>query len=203
MEIKDKGQGKIFENPILETITKGHAYVPITMHYVISTSLLVYSFFVFNLPALNLIIFFAGGVLFWSFFEYIAHRYIFHMDTATKIREKIQYTFHGVHHEYPRDTDRVVMPPVPSFLIGVSIVVIIRLVFGINGFAIAAGFLSGYASYALIHYSIHTRIPPKNFLGKMWMHHSYHHYKNDEQAYGVSTPIWDYIFRTMPKSYRK
>ena len=202
MEIKSKGQGKIFNNSILEKLTKGHAFVPITMHYLISVSLLIYSFTVIEVPLLSIAVYFIAGILSWSLFEYIAHRYIFHMDTATKLREKIQYAFHGVHHEYPRDTDRVVMPPVPSFIIGVVIITIFRLLFGISGFSIVAGFLSGYASYALIHYTIHTRIPPKNFTGKLWMHHSYHHYKNDEKAFGVSTPLWDYVFGTMPKTYR-
>lgn len=203
MQIKNDGQGQLFNNPILERLTKGHAYVPITMHFTISAGLLIYSFIVYGINPLMLVMYFFGGLLFWTLFEYLAHRYIFHMDTTTRVREKIQYTFHGVHHEYPRDRDRVVMPPFPSFLIGAAIIIVIRLIFGMPGFAIAAGFLTGYAFYALIHYSIHTRIPPKNFTGKLWMHHSYHHYKNDKKAYGVSTPLWDYVFGTMPKSYRK
>lgn len=203
MEIKNTGQGKIFNNVILEKLTKGHAFVPITMHYLIASTLLIYSFIAYGLSLSSILINFFAGLLIWTLFEYLAHRYIFHMDTTTKIREKIQYTFHGVHHEYPRDTQRVVMPPLPSLIIGIVIITIFRLVLGIPGFAVVAGFLAGYASYALIHYSIHTRIPPKNAMGKLWMHHSYHHYKNDAQAYGVSSPLWDYIFRTMPKSYRK
>lgn len=203
MQIKNDGQGQIFNHPILEKLTKGHAFVPITMHFTISAALLIYSLIVYRINPLLLAIYFIGGLVFWTLFEYLAHRYIFHMETSTKIREKIQYTFHGVHHEYPRDPERVVMPPVPSFLIGVAIIAIIRLIIGMPGFAIAAGFLTGYAFYALIHYSIHTRIPPKNFFGKLWMHHSYHHYKKDSKAYGVSTPFWDHVFGTMPASYRK
>ncbi|MEL6652049.1 MAG: fatty acid hydroxylase, partial [Bacteroidota bacterium] len=26
-----------------------------------------------------------------------------------------------------------------------------------------------------------------------------HHYKDDTVAFGVSSPLWDYVFRTMPK----
>ena len=202
MEVKNSGQGQIFNHPVLEKLTKGHAFVPITMHFVISAGLLIYSFVFYNITPLMLVAYFLGGLLFWTLFEYLAHRYIFHMDTKTKIREKIQYIFHGVHHEYPRDRDRVVMPPVPSFLLGVALIAIFRLVIGLPGFAVVAGFLTGYAFYALIHYSIHTRIPPRNFTGKLWMHHSYHHYKSNTRAYGVSSPLWDYVFGTMPKSYR-
>jgi sterol desaturase/sphingolipid hydroxylase (fatty acid hydroxylase superfamily) len=202
MDIKNTGQGKIFNNPFLEKLTRAHASVPITMHYLIAVTLMVYSFYGINLNLSQIIIYFFAGLLFWTIFEYLAHRYIFHMATTTKIREKIQYTFHGVHHEYPRDKNRIVMPPLPGFIIGVALIVVFRLAAGEPGYAFAAGFLAGYASYALVHYSIHTRIPPKNIIGKLWMHHSYHHYKNDAQAYGVSSPLWDYVFRTMPKSYR-
>lgn len=202
MDIKKSGQGQIFKHPVLEKLTKGHAFVPISMHFTFAAALLIYSRIGYGISPAMIGIYFLGGLLFWTLFEYLAHRYIFHMATTTKIREKIQYTFHGVHHEYPRDRDRVVMPPVPSFLIGVVLIIIFRLVLGLSGFAVAAGFLSGYAFYALIHYSIHTRIPPKNIIGKLWMHHSYHHYKNDTKAYGVSSPLWDYVFRTMPRSYR-
>lgn len=203
MTVHNSGQGQLFNNPFLEKLTKGHAYVPITMHYTIAAGLLVYSLLVYRIAPLMVVLYFFGGLLFWTLFEYLAHRYIFHMDTATKIRKRIQYTFHGVHHEYPRDKDRVVMPPVPSFLLGATLVVIFRLVLGMPGFSAVAGFLSGYACYALVHYSIHTRIPPRNAIGKLWMHHSYHHYKNDTKAYGVSSPLWDYVFGTMPKSYRE
>lgn len=202
MEVKHSGQGQIFSNPILERLTRSHAFVPITMHYLIAFALLAYAIINHGLKVFDVVIFFVIGVFFWTFFEYLAHRYIFHMNTDTKIRERIQYTFHGVHHEYPRDKHRVVMPPVPGFIIAMLMIVLFRLLFGFSGFPLVAGFLAGYASYSLIHYSTHTKIPPKNFMGKLWMHHSLHHYKDHTRAFGVSSPLWDIIFGTMPKKYR-
>jgi len=30
-------------------------------------------------------------------------------------------------------------------------------------------------------------------------YHLRHHYKDDDRGYGVSSPFWDYIFRTVSK----
>ena len=34
-----------------------------------------------------------------------------------------------------------------------------------------------------------------------WMkhHHGIHHYRNPDRGYGVSSPLWDYVFGTMEK----
>ncbi len=204
MEIKHSGQGKIFDNPFLEKLTRTHALFPITIFYSIAAVLLILDVVnVWQMPEEMVLVFF-GGLLFWTLFEYLAHRFVFHMDTTTRLRERIQYTFHGVHHEYPRDKQRLAMPPVLSVVLAGVLVAFFRIIIGVPGYAFAAGFLAGYASYLLIHYSIHSRIPPKNFLGKLWMHHSIHHYKDNTVAFGVSSPLWDVILGTMPhKDYTR
>jgi sterol desaturase/sphingolipid hydroxylase (fatty acid hydroxylase superfamily) len=59
--------------------------------------------------------------------------------------------------------------------------------------------VAGYASYLCVHYSVHAFPPPKNFLKHLWIHHALHHYQQPHSAYGVSSPFWDFIFRTMPE----
>ena len=55
-----------------------------------------------------------------------------------------------------------------------------------------------------MHYAQHRiRKPIYKPWQKLWVHHSYHHYKDPYTAYGVSTRLWDYIFGTMPpKGFR-
>jgi sterol desaturase/sphingolipid hydroxylase (fatty acid hydroxylase superfamily) len=64
-------------------------------------------------------------------------------------------------------------------------------------FAFLPGFLVGYASYLGVHYMVHAYQPPKNFLKTLWINHSIHHYKDGEIVFGVSSPLWDYIYGTM------
>ncbi|MDE0470592.1 MAG: sterol desaturase family protein, partial [Ekhidna sp.] len=66
-------------------------------------------------------------------------------------------------------------------------------------FGFLPGFLIGYASYLWVHYMVHAFQPPKNFWRTLWVHHGIHHYKQPHRAFGVSSPLWDLIFRTMPK----
>jgi len=44
---------------------------------------------------------------------------------------------------------------------------------------------------------VHAYPPPKNIFKMLWINHGIHHYKNGEMIYGVSSPLWDYIYGTM------
>lgn len=55
----------------------------------------------------------------FSLVEYFIHRYIFHFNAVNEKEEQLKYHIHGVHHEYPRDKDRLVMPPLISFGIAI------------------------------------------------------------------------------------
>jgi sterol desaturase/sphingolipid hydroxylase (fatty acid hydroxylase superfamily) len=33
----------------------------------------------------------------------------------------------------------------------------------------------------------------------LWIHHALHHYQQPDAAYGVSSPLWDFFFKTMPE----
>jgi sterol desaturase/sphingolipid hydroxylase (fatty acid hydroxylase superfamily) len=104
---------------------------------------------------------------------------------------------HGVHHEFPKDKDRLAMPPLLSITIATILLLLFRLVMGDLVFAFLPGFLVGYAAYLSVHYMVHAFQPPKNFFKVLWVNHSVHHYKDGEFIFGVSSPLWDYIYGTM------
>jgi len=198
MKPNHKGTVQVFENPFLEKLTRTHIAVPISIFILISVSLITYGYihgFITVLSAFGL--FFVGWFIF-TFVEYIAHRYLFHMDTDTDVKKDIQYKFHGIHHDYPKDKDRLAMPPVVSIFIASMFFFIFKLIFGQFVFGIVSGFLFGYALYLFVHYAVHAYPPPKNFLKVLWINHGIHHYKDDNIAYGVSSPLWDLILGTMP-----
>lgn len=203
MKPNHKGRAQIFENPVLERLTRTHIALPVTIFIIISVGLIYYGLtygFIGVLEAIGL--FFLGWFIF-SLMEYAAHRFIFHMDTDTPVKARIQYTFHGNHHEYPKDKERLAMPPIVSVLIASFLFFVFKLIFGPLVFGVVAGVLFGYALYLLVHYAVHAYAPPKNFLKTLWVHHSIHHYKDPEVAYGVSTPLWDYLLGTMPRKQQR
>ncbi|MDW7691290.1 sterol desaturase family protein [Flammeovirgaceae bacterium SG7u.111] len=196
---KNTGKKQLFKNPVLESLTRTHISVPLIIFYSAAAVALGYGL-VEGLvtPLLAVIIFIIGFVLF-TLVEYCIHRFIFHMEPDNKVKSSIQYNFHGVHHEYPKDKARLAMPPVISVVLATLLFFAFKLTLGNYVFAFYPGFLSGYATYLCFHYIVHAFRPPKNFLKVLWIHHGIHHYKESDRAYGVTSPMWDFLFRTMPR----
>jgi sterol desaturase/sphingolipid hydroxylase (fatty acid hydroxylase superfamily) len=196
-KIHNKGQAQLFKSPVLEMLTKTHPlviwgmYIPI-LSYMIYLGISKYSF-----TLSGTLLLFLAGVVFWSLFEYVAHRYIFHWDPKTEKARKFVYILHGNHHHFPRDRQRLFMPPVPSLLISSTLFAIMWLVMGWNVLAFFPGFVFGYLMYGTMHYAIHAWNPPFKWMKPLWRNHHLHHYKNEHNGYGVSSTLWDHIFGTM------
>ena len=84
-------------------------------------------------------------------------------------------------------------------MLGTVLLLLFELVLSQYSFSTLAGFMVGYSFYLTVHYSVHIFRPPNNFLKGLWKNHAIHHYKDNTTMYGVSSPIWDYVFRTVPK----
>ena len=198
-EVKPRNTGtkQLFKNPILESLTRTHTAIPISIFVIYSSILLYWSVTHTSLTLAVSIGLFLAGMIFFTWVEYNLHRYVFHMDTYTKVREKLQYTLHGVHHEFPKDRDRLAMPPLLSITIATILLLVFRVVMGDYVFAFLPGFLVGYSAYLGVHFMVHAYQPPKNFLKALWINHGIHHYKDGEIVFGVSSPLWDYIYGTM------
>ncbi|WKV10461.1 sterol desaturase family protein [Marivirga harenae] len=196
--IKGSGTKNLFKNPILEKLTRSHFSIPLSILAIISIYLAYLALSKFNIDGIVFTALFISGFFGWTLGEYLIHRYVFHMDDDKRWKRWITYTFHGIHHEYPKDKDRIVMPPAGAILISSVIFAAFWLIIQDYAFAVVPGFLIGYLVYAFVHYAIHAYQPPKNFLKWLWINHSIHHYKHPDQYFGVSSPFWDYVFNTIP-----
>jgi sterol desaturase/sphingolipid hydroxylase (fatty acid hydroxylase superfamily) len=196
---KTNGTGQFSDNPIIERLTRTHIAVPITIFFIISAGMLGWGFVKTDLQPLLVPVLFLGGWLFFTLLEYTAHRFLFHMPTDTPRKQKIQYKMHGIHHEFPKDKDRLAMPPPASILLACFFFSILYPLMHEKTFAFLPGMMTGYATYLFVHYIIHVYPPPQNFFKILWLNHSIHHYRVEENiVFGVSSPIWDYVFGTMP-----
>lgn len=149
------------------------------------------------------------GILVWSFTEYTVHRFVFHFEPRTPRQEKIIFLFHGIHHLQPQIKTRLVMPPIVSVPLAFIFYGLFQLIVGAligqpQWFApLFAGFIGGYLLYDLTHYATHHLPMRWGFLKYLKRYHMMHHYKTPEQRFGVSTPLWDFVFRTMPKEEQR
>ena len=196
-KIHNKGQAQLFKNPYLEMLTKTHPLVIWGMYLPVIVYFLYYSNTTLDLPIIRVILTFLGGVAFWSLFEYIAHRFIFHWVSEHPTIKKISYVLHGNHHHYPRDRQRLFMPPVPSIIIASAIFGLMYLLIGKHTFMFFPGFIFGYLMYGTMHYAIHAWNPPFKWMKPLWRNHHLHHYKNEHNGFGVSSTLWDHVFGTM------
>ncbi len=193
----------IFQNKFLDSLTRTHIAVPVSLFFAYAAGLIWWTKSATALSNAQILGLFGGGLLFFTLVEYLVHRYVYHIAPTTESRRKFQWTMHGVHHDYPKDKSRLAMPPVLSVVIGTVLLGIFRLLLGQYAFSFLAGFMVGYALYLTIHYSVHIFKMPKNFLKVLWINHAIHHYSKDDVMFGVSSPLWDYVFGTVPNQQKR
>lgn len=137
------------------------------------------------------------GLGVWTLTEYVLHRFVFHWELPGKFGQRIHFIFHGVHHDYPSDSKRLVMVPTVSIPLASLFYFLFYFIFGpalVNPFFI--GFILGYLTYDMTHYAVHHFNLKSPFWLELKNHHMRHHYMDSEHGYGVSSKIWDYVFRT-------
>ena len=195
-KIQNKGQATLFSNKYLESLTRSHPFYIYGMYLPLIGFMVYYCCINLGMHGSRIALLFFAGLLFWSFFEYLAHRYFFHLTLDGPVFKRIIYLVHGNHHEYPRDKERIVIPPVPSLLLSSSIFGIMYLILGQNALAFFPGFILGYLLYMALHYAIHTIAPPFKWMKPLWRNHHLHHYKDEHQGFGVSSLLWDNLFGT-------
>ncbi|RBL89819.1 sterol desaturase family protein [Chitinophaga flava] len=196
-KIHNQGQAQLFQSRYLEMLTKTHPAVIFGMYLPVIGYMLYYSYTVLGYSFLRIMMTFLVAMFSWTLFEYIIHRFIFHLISDSPAVKRVVYTLHGNHHEYPRDKQRLFMPPVPSVLIATVVFTVFYIFLKNNAFMFFPGFVSGYLLYGSMHYAIHAWAPPFKWMKPLWRNHHLHHYKNDELGFGVSSTLWDRVFRTM------
>lgn len=200
-------QKKIFRHQLLVKLSQTNPLVAISLYYIISLGIAAYGIYVLSwnqLSGLISVLFLLGGVLVFSLVEYAMHRFLYHSGKDYKDEENWQYKVHGIHHDLPHEEDLLALPIPLALVIVFLFYLLFASLVGEYVYFFFPGFLSGYATYLLIHYKIHTSKPPQNKLKYLWKHHMTHHFSHDDKAYGVSSPLWDIVFGTMPgKSSRR
>jgi sterol desaturase/sphingolipid hydroxylase (fatty acid hydroxylase superfamily) len=191
---------RMFESDFLEWFSRIHPITP----FVAWSPLVAYvSYRIFargELAWYTVAGFVFGGFLFWTLTEYVMHRYVFHWMKDTPRGRRIHFLLHGVHHDYPNDGDRLVMPLGFSAPLAAAFYALFYFTMGPRlGEPFYLGFVLGYLFYDGSHYAIH-HFKQRTRLGK-WIkrHHMLHHHLDHDGGFGVSTPLWDVVFRTMPQ----
>ena len=187
---------KLFQSNWMNSLSKVHFTVPLYI-FIPAILFFIYKAFSNGISTLSFVLYYAGGLIIWTATEYFLHRFIFHYHPTSEFGKKIHFIFHGVHHDYPRDKKRLVMPPSASIPLATLFYFFFSLFLPQNSlFAFFPGFLTGYLAYDMMHYAMHHHNFKNNVLKKIKQHHMLHHYQDASKGYGVSSSLWDIILKS-------
>lgn len=188
---------RMFQSNFFEAFSKIHFTVPIFLFGPVIGYFMYKTFFSYHINIISVILLFLCGIFIWSLTEYLMHRFLFHYKPTSAFGQRLHFVFHGVHHDYPNDAKRLVMAPAVSVPLAVLYYFLFRLILG--EFYVApffSGFVLGYLFYDITHYAIHHFTFKSGIWMKIKKHHMVHHYRDDDNGYGVSSKFWDLIFGT-------
>ena len=136
----------------------------------------------------------------WSLAEYLLHRFVFHFEPDTRWGRRLHFIIHGVHHDYPARPDAARDAAVGEHAA--------RDRCSSSGSArcsgprgrcpFFAGFLVGYLIYDMTHYHMHHHRSKNRLSLALRRYHYRHHFQQSDRGFGVTSPLWDRVFRTVP-----
>ncbi|HSP86954.1 MAG TPA: sterol desaturase family protein [Ignavibacteriaceae bacterium] len=188
---------RMFKSDFMESLSRVHPAVPLLVYIPVISFFLYRSIVLFQFSFITIFSLIVFGIIVWSLAEYTLHRFIFHYEPKSKFGEKIHFIFHGVHHDYPSDSRRLVMPPSVSLPLAALFYFLFKSILGndlVSPFFI--GFIIGYLFYDMTHYAVHHFAIKNKFFLLLKKHHMRHHFQDSEKGFGVSSPMWDEVMKT-------
>ncbi|MCR8642802.1 sterol desaturase family protein [Paenibacillus sp. N1-5-1-14] len=138
----------------------------------------------------------AGVVLFFCA-EYFIHRYLLHPAAIKLMPSAIKG--HDKHHDDPTNMKFLLTPNTYNVPYHGFLWIALILIWG--NFYLASSMMVGFSAYHLMyewtHFVSHRPIVPRTLLGR-WMKkvHLLHHFKDPDQWYGVTHPVFDKVMHT-------
>lgn len=200
---------RLFASPLLERLSHTHPatvpaiWVPVALYLVAGHYRDVGA-------SATLVTTLAAGLLMWSGLEYFLHRFAFHFNEWLHQRVSgrllaLHFLIHGVHHKFPLDGSRLVMPPAAAIPLMTAVWAAARAVLvnacGMGPARYAAVYgagMLGYVAYDLTHYALHhVGATPGSTFAWLKRYHLRHHFAGAHgTAFGVTSPVWDWAFGT-------
>jgi len=188
---------RMFKSNFMDFFSRVHYSIPLIIYIPVILFFGYTAFFGGALSTWTAFGLWMGGLGFWTFTEYILHRFVFHYHPKSDFGKRIHFIAHGVHHDYPNDSMRLVLPPSISVPLAFVFYFLFLAIFGSDMTApFYGGFVLGYLLYDELHYATHHANIKATWFQRLKKHHMKHHYQDPDMGFGVSNPIWDKVFGT-------
>jgi len=136
---------------------------------------------------------FLAGLAGWTLLEYVIHFWLGHLPKGRILISSEHLKHHG---------DILYFTPLRLKIQGAVPVlgVLLLIVGGTLGLPAGLGCVGavalGWSTYEWLHQSIHVNGPRGAYSRWAARHHLYHHFGHPDSNHGVTTPLWDWVFRT-------
>eukprot|EP00878_Enallax_costatus_P010132 GHUV01010577.1.p1 GENE.GHUV01010577.1~~GHUV01010577.1.p1 ORF type:complete len:229 (+),score=25.17 GHUV01010577.1:506-1192(+) len=192
------GKPRFFRSSILENITQCPWWVVPLVWLPIYAAASFIATVQHHVELAQLAVLQLQGVVLWQFIEYCIHRFLFHARVSSRWGIRVHFLFHGNHHKFPKDKDRLVFPPIPAAAIASCIYGLLCLLLQrATAIALMSGVVLGYTAYDCLHYGMHhAAYLPGALLQELKARHAHHHYSDSEHGYGISSALFDVILGT-------
>lgn len=142
----------------------------------------------------GVVVFFGLGAFTWSLLEYVIHRWLGHDRRFKKGIFAKEHIRHHIEGDYFAPSWKKV---VFALAIGVAAAPVAALLLGLaHGIAYVTGLLLFYGAYEVLHRREHTSAGIGPYARWARRHHFHHHFENGKSNHGVTSPLWDLVFRT-------
>ncbi|GAX73882.1 hypothetical protein CEUSTIGMA_g1332.t1 [Chlamydomonas eustigma] len=199
----EPGKPRFFHSPIIEACSKTPWWVVPLLWIPVFTSVLCYSTWVLSVGSQSTVACILTGILAWQCLEYTIHRYAFHANLNSYWGITFHFLFHGCHHKYPMDAERLVFPPVPASLLVAAVYLLLTASLPLQAaLPLFSGMGYGYVLYDCAHYAFHhsrRRLKWVPLLEELRRRHMHHHYCDHDSGYGISSKFIDVALGTSAK----
>ncbi len=190
---------RMFKWDWMERLSHVHPATPFVVYIPVVVIALYYAVQQGNLTAAQMVTAFVTGMLVWTLMEYLIHRFLFHIPQTNRVFKAIYFYSHGIHHDAPNDATRLVMPPSASIPLAIGFYYLFESIAGIYNLPLFAGFVTAYMWYDFIHFATHFFNWKWAWFRKIKENHMRHHFLTNKYNFGLSSPLWDYVFFTLFK----
>jgi len=191
---------RFFQHPFLEYFSGTSWWLVPLVWLPIAACSIIHTYFYLQTPFSFVVQLMLAGLIFWMLLEYCFHRFVLHHVPSTYWGITFHFLLHGCHHKRPMDPLRLVFPPVLALpLVLLNLAGMLSLLQLPAALSLFGGALTGYVCYDMTHFYLHHgSISQRTYMGFLKSIHLAHHYKNHTSSYGVTSPLFDYIFSTRP-----
>ena len=145
------------------------------------------------ITALSLIAAFGIGAATWTFAEYALHNWVGHLGRGKNHFSRVHLRHHVEGDYFAENWQKVLF----GFILGTPMWLAVAYILGMGvATSYTVGFIVMYCVYEYIHWSLHAFGPSTAYGRWARKHHFFHHFHNPTQNHGVTSFLWDAVFRT-------